>query len=68
MNLAKHFAAELIIALQYLRKSEIIHRDLKPGNILLDKDFHLKLIDFATAKVLNHKIAAKIPKPLNKRF
>jgi hypothetical protein len=29
---------------------------------LLDKDYHIKLIDFATSKVLNPKLAEKIPK------
>jgi serine/threonine protein kinase len=28
----------------------------------LDKDYHIKLIDFATCKVFNPKIADKIPK------
>jgi serine/threonine protein kinase len=39
-----------------------VHRDLKPGNILLDEKYHLKLIDFATAKVLNPIISSKLPK------
>ena len=29
----------------------ISHNDLKPSNILLDSNFHIKLIDFSTAKV-----------------
>lgn len=39
----------------------IVHRDLKPGNLLLDKNYHLKLIDFATCKVFDAKLADKIP-------
>jgi serine/threonine protein kinase len=31
----------------------IIYRDLKPENILIDKDGHIKLIDFGFAKILN---------------
>ena len=62
LKLTKQFAAEILVALDYLRISEIVHRDLKPGNILLDKNYHLKVIDFQTAKLLNPKIAAKIPK------
>jgi serine/threonine protein kinase len=50
------------VALEYMRNSEIVHRDLKPGNILFDKIYHLKLIDFSTAKLMNQKLAAKIPK------
>jgi len=59
--LIRHFSAEIVLFLEYLRKMKIIHRDLKPGNILLDKDYHLKLIDFATSKVLNPEIKKKVP-------
>lgn len=57
--LIKHFAAEMIQALEYLREKEIVHRDLKPGNIVLDDKHHLKLIDFATCKVFNKEIYDK---------
>mmetsp|Transcript_14915 Transcript_14915/g.18747 ORF Transcript_14915/g.18747 Transcript_14915/m.18747 type:complete len:230 (+) Transcript_14915:1581-2270(+) len=58
--LAKHFTAEIVVALEYLREQQIIHRDLKPGNIVLDSNYHIKLIDFATCKVLNPELQAKI--------
>ena len=54
--LAKHMIAEIIISLEYLREMEIVHRDLKPGNIVLDSNYHIKLIDFATCKVFNKDI------------
>ena len=53
LSLAKHFIAEIVQSLEYLRENEVVHRDLKPGNIVLDGDNHLKLIDFATCKLLN---------------
>jgi serine/threonine protein kinase len=37
-----------------------VHRDLKPGNVVLDKDYHIKIIDFATSKVYNNKICDDI--------
>lgn len=52
--------AEIIVSLEYLRENEIVHRDLKPGNIVLDQNYHIKLIDFATCKVFNKDIQAKI--------
>lgn len=30
------YLAEIVLALEYLRKNNIVHRDLKPDNILLD--------------------------------
>lgn len=40
---------------------------MKPGNILLDQDFHIKLIDFATCKVFDEELGKKIPKKKSKQ-
>lgn len=47
---AKFYAAEVCLALEYLHEKDIIYRDLKPENILLDKNGHIKLTDFGFAK------------------
>lgn len=39
---------------------KVVHWDLKPGNILLDKQMHAKLCDFATAKVFSDEINSAI--------
>lgn len=40
---------QIILTLEYLAKLEIVHRDVKPENFMIDKNFRLKLADFATA-------------------
>eukprot|EP01105_Mastigella_eilhardi_P002289 TRINITY_DN1279_c0_g1_i2.p1 TRINITY_DN1279_c0_g1~~TRINITY_DN1279_c0_g1_i2.p1 ORF type:complete len:362 (+),score=80.51 TRINITY_DN1279_c0_g1_i2:35-1087(+) len=48
----KFYVAEIVNALEHLHSKGIVHRDLKPENLLLDANWHLKLIDFGTAKNL----------------
>ncbi|GAB7348771.1 hypothetical protein MBLNU459_g7499t2 [Dothideomycetes sp. NU459] len=47
---AKFYAAEVTLALDYLHSLDIIYRDLKPENLLLDRHGHLKITDFGFAK------------------
>lgn len=47
---AKFYAAEVTLAIEYLHSHDIIYRDLKPENILLDRNGHIKITDFGFAK------------------
>eukprot|EP00826_Nyctotherus_ovalis_P060347 TRINITY_DN8455_c0_g1_i1.p1 TRINITY_DN8455_c0_g1~~TRINITY_DN8455_c0_g1_i1.p1 ORF type:complete len:392 (+),score=90.99 TRINITY_DN8455_c0_g1_i1:412-1587(+) len=58
LPLAKHYAAEIVNALEYLHSKGIAHRDLKPENIMLSDNFHVKLADFGTAKFMADKIVS----------
>ena len=52
LELVKFIICEILFGLEYLHQEiNVIHRDLKPENILIDKDGHLKLTDFALAKI-----------------
>nr|AML78000.1 putative LOV domain-containing protein [Viola canadensis] len=42
----RFYAAEVIVALEYLHYQGIIYRDLKPENILLQSNGHVALTDF----------------------
>ena len=58
-NLSKQIISELVNVIEYLHCTmKMSHNDLKPGNIMLDENNHIKLIDFATAKI-HHKIFDK---------
>ncbi|KAJ2747587.1 cAMP-dependent protein kinase catalytic subunit [Coemansia sp. BCRC 34301] len=49
-DVARFYAAEIVMALDYLHSLKIIWRDTKPENILLDDRGHVKLTDFGFAK------------------
>jgi serine/threonine protein kinase len=49
-EVARFYAAEMLIALQHLHSMGIVHRDLKPENVLLDQDGHVALTDFGLSK------------------
>lgn len=43
-------ARDLTSALAFAHKQRVAHRDIKPGNILIDNNNHVYLIDFGIAK------------------
>ncbi|XP_043689498.1 protein kinase PINOID-like [Telopea speciosissima] len=43
---ARFYAAEVLLALEYLHMLGIIYRDLKPENVLIKSDGHIMLSDF----------------------
>ncbi|KAI7890326.1 camp-dependent protein kinase 2 [Mucor mucedo] len=49
-HVAKFYAAEVILAIEYMHSKNVIYRDLKPENLLLDSQGHIKITDFGFAK------------------
>jgi serine/threonine protein kinase len=47
---SRFYAAEIVLALEYLHDKNIVYRDLKPENLLIDKEGHMKITDFGFAK------------------
>ncbi|KAL4293891.1 hypothetical protein HN51_044496 [Arachis hypogaea] len=46
LRAVRFFAAEVLVALEYLHALGIVYRDLKPENVLLREDGHVMLSDF----------------------
>lgn len=49
---SRFYAAEVASAFMYMHLQGAIYRDLKPENLLINRDGHLKLVDFGFVKVL----------------
>ena len=59
----RFYAAQIVMALQYLHNDSVVYRDLKPENLLLDLIGYLKITDFGFAKkVEDHVDALRHPR------
>ncbi|KAF4654405.1 hypothetical protein FOL46_008735 [Perkinsus olseni] len=52
---ARFYAAEIVLAFQYMHSLDVVYRDLKPENLLIDFEGHIKITDFGFAKVVTDR-------------
>ncbi|CAF1960693.1 hypothetical protein HID58_074821 [Brassica napus] len=45
-EIIRFYAAELVLAFEYLHNQGIVYRDLKPDNVMIQDNGHLMLVDF----------------------
>ncbi|KAF5726560.1 putative AGC [Tripterygium wilfordii] len=60
-DLIRFYAAEMVLALEYLHNQGIVYRDLKPENIMIQENGHIMLVDFDLSTKLSSKSRRSSP-------
>ena len=53
---AKKIFKQIVYAMGHIHSRSVLHRDIKLDNILLDKDFNVKICDFGVSKIIEKDV------------
>ncbi|XGW32390.1 hypothetical protein V3C99_017160 [Haemonchus contortus] len=53
---SRFYAAEIVVALEFVHKCGVVHRDVKPENVLIRRNGHIMLTDFGSAQIYDEKL------------
>ncbi len=54
---AAHYIRQAALGLQHAHEAGLVHRDIKPGNLLLDRNGTVKLLDMGLARFFREEMA-----------
>ena len=60
-----HLFLDICAAVQFAHRQLVVHCDIKPSNVLVDREGHVKLLDFGIASVLGNATASAVETQLH---